>query len=140
MGNKVKKPKYSISRPHKKDLGVGKLSLDKPVSIHTGVNIDLTGNVTIGKYAEIQSRVKIFTHKHHWNHSRKRRAEIQKVEKVDLTIGSDAFIGFGATILAVKRIGKGAVIGAGSVLTKSVPDFEVWAGNPAKKIGERKNG
>jgi acetyltransferase-like isoleucine patch superfamily enzyme len=50
-----------------------------------------------------------------------------------------AFLGRRSTVLQGCRIGRGAVLGAGSVLTKSIPAFEVWAGNPARKIGERKN-
>jgi acetyltransferase-like isoleucine patch superfamily enzyme len=52
-------------------------------------------------------------------------------------IEDDAWVGFGATILAGVRIGRGAIIGAGSVVTKNVPPYEVHAGVPANKIGER---
>jgi len=44
-------------------------------------------------------------------------------------------IGANATIMAGKVIGKYALIGAGSVVTKSVPPFTVWFGNPAVKKG-----
>lgn len=49
-----------------------------------------------------------------------------------------AIIGANATILPGIIIGEGALIGAGSVLTKDTPPYEIWAGNPAKKIGEVK--
>ena len=52
-------------------------------------------------------------------------------------IEDDAWIGFGAIIMAGVRIGRGAIIGAGSVVTKSVPPYEIHAGVPAHKIGER---
>lgn len=52
-------------------------------------------------------------------------------------IEDDAWVGFGAIIMAGVRIGRGAIIGAGSVVTKSVPPYEIHAGVPAKKIGER---
>ena len=35
------------------------------------------------------------------------------------------------------RIGKGAIVGAGSVVTKDIPPYQVWAGNPAHFIKER---
>lgn len=56
-----------------------------------------------------------------------------------LEICDDVWIGSRLTILAkVKRIGKGSIIGAGSVVTKSVPDYAIVAGNPAKIIKWRK--
>jgi maltose O-acetyltransferase len=55
-----------------------------------------------------------------------------------LEIGNNVFIGYRAMILPqVHQIGNNAVIGAGSVLANDVPDNEVWAGNPAKKIKMR---
>lgn len=48
-----------------------------------------------------------------------------------------ASIGSGSTILPGITIGKNAMIGAGSVVTKNVPDGEVWFGNPATKIVTR---
>jgi acetyltransferase-like isoleucine patch superfamily enzyme len=58
-------------------------------------------------------------------------------EPHDVTIGDDVWLGAGAIVLPGVSIGDGAVIGAGSVVTRSVAPNEVWAGNPARKIGER---
>lgn len=57
-------------------------------------------------------------------------------KKAEVTIKDNAFIGAHATILKGVTIGENAVIGACSVVTKSVPDNEVWAGNPAHFIGK----
>jgi UDP-2-acetamido-3-amino-2,3-dideoxy-glucuronate N-acetyltransferase len=46
-----------------------------------------------------------------------------------------ASIGANATIIAGNTIGEYALIGAGSVITKNVPDYTVWFGNPAKQKG-----
>ena len=51
---------------------------------------------------------------------------------VPTLIDKGASIGSSATILCGVKIGSGAIIGAGSVVTKDVPPGEVWAGNPAK--------
>ncbi len=53
---------------------------------------------------------------------------------VKTSVGDMAVIGTNATILGGIKIGKGAIIGAGSVVTKNVPDGQVWAGNPARPI------
>ena len=52
-------------------------------------------------------------------------------------IGSDCWIGVGSTILKGVNIGDGSVIAAGSIVTKSIPSFEIWGGNPAKFIKKR---
>lgn len=44
--------------------------------------------------------------------------------------------GIGVLVLPFKRIGRGARLGAGAVVTKDVPAGEVWVGNPARKLGE----
>jgi acetyltransferase-like isoleucine patch superfamily enzyme len=51
-----------------------------------------------------------------------------------VSIGSRAWIGFGATILKGVSIGEGAIVGAGSVVTRSVEPYSVVAGNPARLI------
>ncbi|TKA81557.1 hypothetical protein B0A55_02996 [Friedmanniomyces simplex] len=51
-----------------------------------------------------------------------------------ITVGEDCFIGGDVIILPFRRIGSGAVVGAGSVVTKDVKENTVVAGNPAKVI------
>ena len=115
----------------------GKLQQHPKSHITKSTFLDLTGDITIHQYAEIAHEVMIFTHKHMWRHSKGLRKDIQKVVPVNLVIGEDSFIGSRAILIGVESIGKGAVVAAGSILTKNVPDYEIWAGNPAKKIGKR---
>ena len=53
------------------------------------------------------------------------------------TIGNDVWIGARALIKSGVTIGHGAIIGMGSVVTKDIPPYEIWAGNPAKFIKKR---
>lgn len=53
------------------------------------------------------------------------------------TIGSDVWIGRGANIKAGVMIGHGAIVGMGSVVTKDIPPYGIWAGNPAREIRKR---
>ena len=53
-------------------------------------------------------------------------------------IGNDVWIGAGAIILGGVTIGNGAVIGAGAIVTKSVSDYAIVAGTPARVIKQRK--
>lgn len=54
-----------------------------------------------------------------------------------IRIGADAFIGARAFILPGVNVGKGAIVGACAVVTKSVPPAAIVAGNPAKVLGSR---
>jgi acetyltransferase-like isoleucine patch superfamily enzyme len=55
----------------------------------------------------------------------------------EIVVNNDVWIGVGAVILKGVTLGEGCVIGAGSVVNKSVPEYEIWAGVPAKLIGLR---
>ena len=60
-----------------------------------------------------------------------------RIEPVE--IGDYAFVGPRAIILPGVKVGRGAVITAGAVVTKDISDFAIVGGVPAKVIGERKN-
>jgi len=59
------------------------------------------------------------------------------VSRGDIKIGHDVWIGQNSIILSCVSIGTGAVIGAGSVVTKDVPPYAIVVGNPAKIVGFR---
>ena len=59
------------------------------------------------------------------------------LEKPMPIVGNDVWIGQNVTLNRGVKIGNGAVIAAFSVVTKSIPPFEIWGGNPAQKIKDR---
>lgn len=61
----------------------------------------------------------------------------QVIERSYVDIAEQAFIGAGATVMMGVHVGQGAVVGAGAVVTHDVPAWEIWAGVPACKIGDR---
>lgn len=100
--------------------------------------LDYSGGIEIGDDVWISQNVKVFTHIHPINGEQLKRT--QKITFHRLIIGDDAWLGAGCIILpSVNIIGKGAVIGAGSVVTRDVDDYVIVAGNPAKRIGSRLN-
>ncbi len=54
-----------------------------------------------------------------------------------VVIKKNAFLGVGTIICNSVTIGEGAIVGAGSIVTRDIPPFEVWAGNPARFVKKR---
>jgi len=88
--------------------------------------------VRIGSFSLFGPAVQIYTPMHPFNAELRRRQEFGK----PVEIGSDVWVGGGAIILPGVRIGSRAVIGAGSVVTRDVPDDAFAAGNPCRVIRE----
>ncbi|MGB4740944.1 MAG: sugar O-acetyltransferase [Fuerstiella sp.] len=88
--------------------------------------------VNIGDYTFFGPAVQIYTGTHPLNASLRRTQEFGK----PVTIGSDVWVGGGVIILPGITIGSRTVIGAGSVVTKDIPDGVVAAGNPCRIIRE----
>lgn len=63
---------------------------------------------------------------------------LEGIASAEITIGDDAWIGFNATILKGVNIGRGAIVGACSLVTVDVPDWAIVVGNPARIIGSSK--
>ncbi len=109
----------------------GGLTVGANTTINEGCFLDTRGSIVIGNCVAITSGVWISTVKHDLE-----SATFGAIS-APVEIGDFAFLGRRSTVLQGCRIGRGAILGAGSVLTKSIPDYEVWAGNPARKISQR---
>lgn len=86
--------------------------------------------VRIGSFSLFGPAVQIYTPLHPFNAELRRGEEFGK----PVEIGSDVWVGGGAIILPGVRVGSRAVIGAGSVVTRDVPDGVFAAGNPCRVI------
>ncbi len=83
----------------------------------------------------IGSGCRIYDTDFHPSDFQKRMAADQTaIARAKVVIGQGSFIGAGCYILKGVQIGRYCVVGAGSVVTKNIPDGETWAGNPARKI------
>ncbi|MBO6881101.1 acyltransferase [Winogradskyella sp.] len=95
-------------------------------------------NVVIGDYVMIGQDVLIYGSNHNFDRIDIPMANQGMDEMRTLYIGDDVWIGARVIITAsVKQIGKGAILAAGSVVTKNVPDFAIVGGNPAKILKYR---
>jgi len=99
--------------------------------INAGSRLDTRGGITIGYDTSISENVTILTASH----------DLQDAgfagSQASVRIGNHSFIGTGALLLPGSEVGDRAALAAGSVLTKAIPAGEIWAGIPARRIGQR---
>jgi len=113
-----------------------KLQIGDDVDLALDVTLTTTGGVTIGDRTLIGYRTQILSANHAIPQGKDRIFDIPH-EKKPVNIGSDVWIGANCIILPGVTIGDGAVIGAGSVVTKSVKPYCVVAGVPARVLYKR---
>ncbi len=112
--------------------------------MHYGENVQLT----IGKFCSIADNVKIFlggNHRIDWVSTYPFNVIFEAGENIkghpqsagDIVIGNDVWIGEAAMILSGIKIGNGAVVAAGALVTKDIPAYCIAGGNPAKIIRQR---
>lgn len=109
----------------------GNFRLGKNSTINEGCRLDNRGGLTIGENVSISSETCILTADHD-----PRDATFAGRNR-PVVIEDYVFIGTRALILPGVTIGRGAVVGAGAVVTRSVAPLTIVAGSPAKPIGER---
>lgn len=102
------------------------------------------GSCTIGKFAALGDQIKMITSNHRIDSinlqnalSRKLGEQPARGAKQDVRVGHNVWIGDNSIIVPGVSIGNGAIIGAGSVVTKDVPGYAVVGGAPARLIKYR---
>ena len=115
----------------------GRLTVGERVSVNVGAVLDAAGgelivgpDCMIGPYAVLRAS----------NHAFARRdvpMRAQGHEPGRIELEADVWVGAHAVILAGVRVGKGAIVAAGAVVTKDVPPGAIVGGVPAKVIGSR---
>jgi acetyltransferase-like isoleucine patch superfamily enzyme len=110
------------------ELASGKLTVGTGTWIGRKCHLDFTGGLVIGENCTLSKNITILTHDHGLNPR-------SKAEGRFLKIGSRVWIGGNVTILHnVSEIGDNTIIGAGSLVTKSIPSAVIVAGNPGRVI------
>lgn len=123
---------------------LGRIEIGSRVHIAANVIVGARESVVIGDFAAVAAGAKIYSNSEvplpglhmsgpmvpekHKSFSSKR-----------IELGKDSVVGANAVLLPGANLGEGSIVGALSFLNQSVPDWEIWAGVPAKKISERPN-
>lgn len=85
------------------------------------------------------SKINIFCHDYSWTILAEVKKELIPDPGARVEIGSNNFFGFDSTIIGPVSIGNNNIIGAKSLINTDIGDNEIWAGIPAKKIGDINN-
>ncbi len=122
-----------VNVEHGADFGFGKMITIGDRS-DIGICSWIRADLTIGKYVMMGPCVSIYGRYHNYD-----RTDIPMMDQGmgdfgPIVIEDDVWIGTNVIILRNVKIGKGAIIGAGSVVTKDIPSYSIVAGNPAKVI------
>lgn len=111
------------------------LVIGNHASIGRGTVLAIKGKTTIGDYTMIGPNCQINDQNHGF--AKDDLIMNQRAEIAPVTIGKDCWLGSGVRVVAGVTIGDGVVIDAGSVVTKNIPPYEIWAGVPARFIKRR---
>lgn len=112
-------------------MGYKKFNIGEYSHINHSTFIDARGGIEIGNNVSISHYVKLVSGSHNVN------SESFEGDFQNIYIKDYCFIGVSAIILKGVTIGEGAVVAAGSVVTKDVAPYSIVAGIPAKEIGKR---
>ena len=131
------------------DCNIVNCSMGRYSYIGSNTNVSMT---TVGAFTSISANCSIGggAHPIDWVSTSPAFTDARSILRVNIVpnhfephkqteIGNDVWIGTHVLIKAGVRIGDGAIIGMGSVVTKDVGPYEIWAGNPAKCIKKRFN-
>ena len=102
-----------------------------------GCEFNVRRKVELGTDCLIASGCKFIDHDH--GTARRDLPMSQQLDgaEAEIVLESDVWLGANVVVLKGVRIGRGAIVAAGAVVTKSIPAYEIWGGIPAQKIGQR---
>ena len=102
-----------------------------------GANSMLNGSITIGDNVMMGEECVVFHQNHRFDRLDIPMCQQGFSESKPVRIGNDVWIGMRVTILPGVTVGNHAIIGAGAVVTKDVPDYAIVGGNPARILRMR---
>lgn len=154
IGRGTKVPRLHVSWPHQVKIGSNcriehdvyfhfdgiykpgpRIQIGSGSFIGTTCEFNIRKSITIGENALIAAGCRFIDH----DHCTEGKGEFPKRSGIEepIIIAESVWLGANVIVLKGVEIGKGAVVAAGAVVTKSIPENEIWGGIPARKIGSR---
>jgi len=116
----------------------GKIEIGEKVNIGADSFIYGYGDIRIGDYCLVANQVEIISGTHDYQDV-DTPMRFQGRTPSEIVIGEDVWLGTHAVVLGGVTIGKGAIIGAGSVVHRDIPEYGIAVGIPARVIKSRKD-
>jgi acetyltransferase-like isoleucine patch superfamily enzyme len=108
------------------------------VFVGFGCEFNVRRRLEIGSDCLIASGCKFIDHDHGTARGEvPMRAQTAGAE-AEIVLEEDVWLGVNVVVLKGVRIGRGAIVAAGAVVTSDVPAYEIWGGIPARKLSERR--
>jgi acetyltransferase-like isoleucine patch superfamily enzyme len=149
-------PHVQVTWPHQVSLGAGcvlehdiyfkfdgiyaagpTIVIRDRVFIGCGCEFNVRRRVEISSDCLIASGCKFIDHDHGATRRDIPMREQPDGAEAEIVLEEDVWLGANVLVLKGVRIGRGAIVAAGAVVTHSVPAFEIWGGVPARKLGQR---
>jgi acetyltransferase-like isoleucine patch superfamily enzyme len=113
-----------------------RLTIGDDTTINYRTFISVAEAVTIGRHCLLAGEIKILDNNSHPTDHLRRRANhrLSKQDVAPVVVEDDVWIGNNSLVMKGVRIGRGAIVAAGSVVTKDVPPFTIVGGNPARVL------
>ena len=149
-------PKVRVTWPHQVSLGADctlehdiyfkydgiwapgpSIMIGDRVFLGFGCEFNVRRRLEIGDDCLIASGCKFVDHDHGTANRDTAMREQTDGAEAEIILEQDVWLGANVVVLKGVRIGRGAIVAAGAVLTKEIPPHEIWGGVPARKLGER---
>lgn len=137
IGNNVRIDDFCVL-----SAGAGGIEIGNNIHIAVYTSLIGAGKIVLKDFCNLSSRVAIYSSNDDYSGEYLTNptipSEFTNVTNADVYIGKHVIIGSGSVVLPGVRLEQGAAIGALSLVTKDCEEFGIYAGNPARKIKNRK--
>ena len=118
--------------------GAGNLWIGKNTYLQSGCILNpFVGNISIGANCMIAARCSFTPYQHGFADIHRPMREQSLTSRGDINIEDDVWLGLNVCVMDGVTIGKGSIVGAGSIVTKDIPPYSIAAGVPARVIRKR---